>query len=269
MAYKLTDSDGYTRRGKEGETLWKVGAVVEPQGEGSAPCGPGVLHAYISPEVAIFCNPVHAEIKHPRCFEVELAAGGTWSTDGLKRWTMSSLRVVREVALPELALEMLVAWAIVMAPHKSTRAWAVNWLNGTSCSAEAAWSAARSARSAAEAARSARSAEAAARSARSAAEAAEAARSARSAAWSAEAAARAAWSAAESAEAARSARSAWSAARSAESAGSAARSAEAAEGHLMTYLDRARAILGGTFPAERYDEPIARREEGETDGERG
>jgi len=176
IAYKLTDAGGYTRLGREGETLWQVGSIVAPTGTGTEPCGPGVLHAYISPEVARFAQPIHGEAaKYTRCFEVEIAGDGEWRTDGLKRWTTSSLRVLREIReLPELTLEERVAWAICIAPHPSTRNWAIGWLSGRDRSAEAAWEAAWEAE------------EASAR---------EAARASWSAAWAGEAAARASWAA--------------------------------------------------------------------------
>jgi len=174
LGYKLTDRDGYTRRDLEGETLWVVGSTVVPTGTGSAPCGPGVLHAYSSPEVAALANPIHANIYQPRCYRAELV-GGEWQTDGLKRWTTSPLRVIKEVSLPVLTREERVAWAILLAPHPVTRELAIGWLSGRDRSAAAAWAAA-----ATQAAWVAEVAEAAAWSARAAAwaEAAEAAEAA-------------------------------------------------------------------------------------------
>jgi hypothetical protein len=140
-AYKLTDLDGYTRKGISGETFWAEGEVVHPTGVGTKPCGPGVLHAYISPEVAVLGNPAHASIITPRCFEVELEIRhrlADWRTDGFMRWIASPLKVVREVPLPALSMEELVAWAICVSPHESTRAWALKWLSGEDRSWEAA-----------------------------------------------------------------------------------------------------------------------------------
>jgi hypothetical protein len=34
-------------------------------------CGPGWLHAYESPLVAAFMNPIHADFRKPRLFEAE------------------------------------------------------------------------------------------------------------------------------------------------------------------------------------------------------
>src|SRR3990167_154366 len=123
IAYKLTDSDGYTRRDKTGETLWTVGDTVYPTGVGTTQCGPGVLHAYIAPEVAVLANPVHANIATPRCFRVEIAGAGRWETDGLKRWTSAPVRVLDEVELPVVSTEECIAWVIILSPHASTREW--------------------------------------------------------------------------------------------------------------------------------------------------
>lgn len=149
MSFKLTDQDGCSWGGLR----WEVGKVVYPVGVGCKPCGPGVLHAYISGEVAVLANPVHANISNPRLFEIE---GDGWETDGLKRWTCGPCRVVRELEVPVLRLEELVAWVICLAPHSSTRSWAVGWLNGSDRSYESAraavtWAAAAAAAAAARA----------------------------------------------------------------------------------------------------------------------
>jgi len=149
-----------------------------------------VLHAYVSPEIAVFANPIHANIRDPRCLRVE--ADEEWENDGLKRWTTGACQVLGEVPLPVIATEERVAWAIVLAPHPATRDWAVGWLSGTDRSETAA-------------------------------------RAAEWAAW-ADAAAEAAWADA------------------------------AAEDRLAPLLARARAILAGEFPAERFDDPLEPRE---------
>jgi hypothetical protein len=158
-AFKLVDRDGYTRRGQSGETLWRVGEIVRPTGVGSEPCRPGVLHGYVAPEVAILANSVHANITNPQCLRVETVNDGYWETDGLKRWTQSSLRVVEKIQLPALPIVERAAWTILLAPHSSTRNWAIGWLSGRDRSvAAAAWTAARAARTARAAAKAAKAA---------------------------------------------------------------------------------------------------------------
>jgi len=192
--YKLTNADAFTLRGKDGETAWSVGATVAPTGKGSEPCGPGVLHFYGSPEEAMLYDPIHGDYTpNARLLEIEV---GVAETDGLKWWTAAPVKVLDEVKLPNITTEKRVAWAICLAPHPSTRDWAIGWLSGRDRSADAAWAAAR---------------------------AAEAAR---------EAAARAA-----------------------------AVDKNAFPRRSLAALTRARAILSGKFPAERYDEPLIKAED--------
>ena len=235
IAYKLTDSDGYTRRGKSGETLWGVGATVHPTGQGDRPCGPGVLHANISPEVAVLGDPIHGCFgPNARLFRVR--AEQPWQTDGLKRWTRGPVEVLEELSLPVLTTEERIAWMIVHCPHPSTRVWAVSWLSGANRSeatarAAAAWAAWT------------RAAAAEAAWARAAAEAAAAmAARAEAEAW-ARAAAEAAAAMAARAEAEAWAAAAWAAWTRAAAAG--------VEVRLPRTLARARAILAGQWPAGR------------------
>ena len=51
--YKLTDRDGYTRRGDTGETLWVPGRSLTTDGGGNL-CGPGFIHAYTDPLLGVF-----------------------------------------------------------------------------------------------------------------------------------------------------------------------------------------------------------------------
>ena len=61
--YKLTDADGYTRRGEPGKTLWEPG--VWHEAPGGALCSAGVLHAYEDARVAILMNPIQAAVLNP------------------------------------------------------------------------------------------------------------------------------------------------------------------------------------------------------------
>jgi len=197
-SYRLVNQDGDSRPGR-----------------GTAPCGPGVLHLYCSPEVAVLGNPIHDAIERPRCLCVE---SESVQTDGFKRSTSGACTVIGEVELPVLSINELVAWAIVLAPHASTRSWAIQWLNGCDRSSAAARAAA------------ARAAEA------RAAEAAEAAAWA-AVAWAAEAAA---WAA----------EAAWAV------QGAQVATAAQAEARLMPAFARAQAILVGEYPVELYDAPM-------------
>jgi len=143
-AYKLTDADGYTRYGREGETLWAVGKTVTPRGTGNKACGPGVLHLYASAEEAALYDPIHGGYTSEphRLYRVE--TDSITGDDGLKLWTTGSVRVLAEEPIPIIDVTCRVAWAICLSSHPVTRAWAVAWLSGEDRSGGAA-SAAQSA----------------------------------------------------------------------------------------------------------------------------
>ena len=179
-------------------------------GEGGL-CGPGWIHAYEHPLIAVLMNPIHGDFKNPRLWEAE---GEIGLRDGQLKCGCATLMTIREIPLPEITTEMRVRFAIMCVKEASTAdaaevrkawdAWADRWLSGedrTQAAADTAWTAARAAAKAAVWAAETRAAKAAA--AWMAAWAA-AARAATEAAWAAAAAAEAtaAWMAAWAAEAA-------------------------------------------------------------------
>jgi len=97
-------------------------------------------------------NPIHANIDKPRLWEVEVS--GQCRTDcGLKEgWTQ--MRLIRELAVPDVTLEQRVRFAILCAQKvcqdPDWTVWAENWLCGKDRSATSAWSVERTARAAAE-----------------------------------------------------------------------------------------------------------------------
>ena len=190
--YKLTDSCGKTRN----DTQWGPGVSHSGTGEGEL-CGPGWIHAYEHPLVAVLMNPIHANFKNPRLWEAE---GEIAIRDGQIKCGCKTLTTVREIPLPKITTEMRVRFAILCAKEVyaclSWNAWADRWLSGEDRTQAARARAARTARAAwvaaAEAA-AAKAASAAYRSARAVAWAAYAAEAAASA-WAAEAAA-SAWAA--------------------------------------------------------------------------
>jgi hypothetical protein len=129
------------------------------------PCSDGVIHSYISPEVAAFCNPIHGNYDNPRFWDAE---GDVTGCDGLKTWG-PSLTTITEIPAVEITTEHRVEIAIRIALMTRREpgfiSWAEKWLSGEDRTAGSAYAAARSvAESAAYAARSADSAYAAARS---------------------------------------------------------------------------------------------------------
>ena len=210
--YKLTDENGMTRD----ETQWGPGATHSGTGAGGV-CGPGYIHAYEHPLLAVLLNPIHANFRNPRLWEAE---GEIALRDGHLKCGCVSLTTLREIPVPKITAEQCVRFAILCAKQvfrdTAYTAWADKWLSGEDRSAWAAtataWAATAAARAATAAARAAAWAWAAWAWAARAARAAEAA-----AAWAATA-----WAAAEAAEAAEARAAATAAARAAAEAARAA-----------------------------------------------
>jgi hypothetical protein len=219
--YKLTDGDGQTRGG----TQWGPGVSHSGTGEGEL-CGPGWIHAYEHPLVAVLMNPIHAKFKNPRLWEAE---GEVVLRDSQLKCGCKTLTTVREIPLPSITTEMRVRFAILCAKEVcadlSWNAWADRWLSGEDRSEAAAGAAALAAR--------------AAWAAEAAAWAAWAAAAAEAAAWAAEAASAAYRSAAY--------RSAWAAqATEAAQAAQAAEAWAAQAAEAAAYRSARAAAMAGT-----------------------
>lgn len=160
MRYKLTTQDMKTRAGKSNEVTWEVGKWVEATGDiGDGLCSDAYIHWYEgSPELAILLNPIHANIKKPRCWEVE--CGGEEAMDHGLKGGSRRVRLVREVPVPEITIEHKVRFAILCAKETcgdpAWNQWADRWLSGEDrserASRAAAGAATRAAREAAESA---------------------------------------------------------------------------------------------------------------------
>lgn len=118
-------------------------------GEGGL-CGPGWIHAYEHPLIAVLMNPIHADFKTPRLWEAE---GEIAIRDGQLKCGCKALTTVREIPLPAVTTEMRIRFAIMCAKEVcaclSWNAWADKWLSGgdrTQAAAEVAWAAAWAAR---------------------------------------------------------------------------------------------------------------------------
>lgn len=137
---KLTDQDGYTRRGRTGETKWSPGFVLETSGEGDL-CGPGFVHAYTHPLPAIYLNPIHAGIDNPLLWEAD---GEIIKSDHGLKVGCTKLTTVRLIDRPEPTTEQTIAFGILCAKEVCHDAdwnkWADDWLSGKDRSkAAAAW----------------------------------------------------------------------------------------------------------------------------------
>ena len=96
--YKLTDRDGYTRRGGSNETLWAEGLTVTARAQGTYLCTDQVIHAYTSPLLALLCNPIHANFTEPQLWEAE---GEIVAGDGLKVG-VKTLTLLRKIDAPQI-----------------------------------------------------------------------------------------------------------------------------------------------------------------------
>ena len=165
--YKLTDQNAQTMNG----TQWGPGVTHETDGTGSL-CGPGWLHAYEHPLLAVLFNPIHADFYSPRMFDAE-GSGASLRDEQLKIG-VTSLTTIREIPFPEITIEHRVKFAIMCALNVCSGpgfiSWANSWLDGTDRSAEAADAAAK-ASEAWVSARATKAAWAAAKAARAAAKA--------------------------------------------------------------------------------------------------
>jgi hypothetical protein len=139
--YKLTDKDGQTRGGMQ----WWPGVSHSGTGKGEL-CGPGWIHAYEHPLIAVLMNPIHARFKNPRLWEAE---GEVGLRNGQLKCGCKTLTIIREIPLPAITTEMRVRFAILCAKSVCAdlpwNAWADKWLSGEDRSAEAAGAAAEAA----------------------------------------------------------------------------------------------------------------------------
>ena len=185
-AYKLTDQNGQTHNGCQ----WGP-KVKNPMGKLSGQgglCGPGFYHAYVSPEMAAFLNPIHANITDPILWEMRIRGkveldgpDGVLKLGATEAETIRTLPMIVPTPIQRVLFSVYNGAAALEAAGLEIPgwdAWADNVLVdpahifNASAARSAAWSAARSAESAA------RSAESAAWSAASAASAARSAESA-------------------------------------------------------------------------------------------
>src|SRR5208283_5897438 len=105
--YKLTDENHCTYGGTE----WGVGVTHETSGEGAL-CSSGWLHAYLSPELAVLLNTIHAGFKNPVLWEAD---GDVGLTDHQLKVGCKKLTTVRILEAPSVSPEQRVKFAIFCA----------------------------------------------------------------------------------------------------------------------------------------------------------
>ena len=139
-SYKLTDQNTQTHGG----CRWVLGEEKTTSGEGEL-CGPGWLHCYSDPLLAVLLNPIHADYENPRLFRARV--GRKSKHDHGLKYGYTKMTLIEEIPVPAISTEQRVRFAILCA-MKVYRdpgfvQWGENWLSGKDRSAEAAAEAAR------------------------------------------------------------------------------------------------------------------------------
>src|SRR3990167_7851800 len=107
VVYKLTDQHMKTHGGYP----WELGKVNTVTGTGNL-CGPGWLHVYSHPWLAVLLNPIHAIYQPCRLFKA--IANGVYRSDGSLKAGVSSLVLVEELPVPVFRQIDYVVWAILV-----------------------------------------------------------------------------------------------------------------------------------------------------------
>ena len=137
--YKLATLDSKTYN----QTQWGESIThTTPIRDTYSLCSSEVLHAYVSPEMAVLMDPVQAALL-PSAILWE-CEGDVVIDDGTKVGC-TSLTTLRQVSLPVITLEQRVTFAIrcAMRVYKDAAwtAWAQAWLDGTNRAAYTAYTA--------------------------------------------------------------------------------------------------------------------------------
>jgi hypothetical protein len=139
-AYKLATKDLTTYNGYQ----WVMGEWRETNGKGDL-CGNGWLHAYATPSIAAFHNPMHANMNLEDCVLLEMECEGKFKDDRGLKCGYSRMRPVQEIPLVIPTSEQRVRYAIYCAVwiYKDEKfiEWARKWLSGEDRAeaAAAAW----------------------------------------------------------------------------------------------------------------------------------
>ena len=152
IVYKLTDKDGYTRRGKNNQILWSPGVTKKTSGKGDL-CTAGWIHAYEHPILAVLHDPIHGKYGASARLWVCDTLDGKVKRDGQMKLGTSKLKVLKEIPLPKVTLDQKIAYAISCSlrvyAEESFVIWAEGWLSGKDRSraagVEAAWAGTRAA----------------------------------------------------------------------------------------------------------------------------
>ena len=170
-AYKLTDQHDQTYSGCQ----WGESITHKTIGEGGL-CGPGWIHFYKNPLLAVFLNPIHANFDPATMHLWEGTAKGNIKGDRGLKWGCTQFTTLKQVEIPLITETQKIAFGILCAQkvyplwkskdkNRKWNTWAKNWLNGTDRSRAACEAACEAASGAASRAASGSACEAASRAA--------------------------------------------------------------------------------------------------------
>lgn len=135
ILYKLTRQDMTTHKNFTWE-LKKPSVLLPPGGQ---LCSSSFYHAYLSPELAVLLNPIHANYQNPRLFEAE---GDVAARDHDLKVGVKQLTLLTEIPLPVVSATQLVVFAVLVSKsvykESGFNKWADDWLNNKDRSARAA-----------------------------------------------------------------------------------------------------------------------------------
>lgn len=124
--YKMLHKDLTTYNGFQ----WTPYKWHETSGEGNL-CGPGWLHCYGSPHLAVLLNPVHANILNPVLWECHVI--GKSKHEGELKSGYTGMSLIRPYEIPTYTEDQLIAFSIFCAlkvcKHPKFVKWANNWLS--------------------------------------------------------------------------------------------------------------------------------------------
>ena len=125
--YKLTDEKDQTKNA----TQWGTGITHTTNGEGDL-CGPGWLHAYEDPLLAVLHNPIHGAFIDPHLWEAE--GEGEVKRHGQMKIGVTRLTTVKRIDLPVVSTVQAIAYAILcgkeVCDNVEWNRWADRWLSG-------------------------------------------------------------------------------------------------------------------------------------------
>ncbi len=141
--YKLTDADNYTRKGEYNEMLWGENVCHKANGNGKILSTDGFIHAYESPEMAVFMNPAYGKYDPKTMVMWECKLHGRVKKNGQLKCGAKKCTTLKKVdSMPVITTEQRVMIAIKTAmsvyKNKEFISWANDWLNNKNRSAASA-----------------------------------------------------------------------------------------------------------------------------------